>query len=368
MAGGIMDADIIIIGGGVGGLTLGAALAPEMRVLVLEAEAAVGYHASGRSAALYEPGFGAPAVCELTAASGAWYWQSGLLTRRSVMLVGRRQDGAVFAADAAAMQLEPITLEQALALVPILDPAVVGFAALRDNTADIDTDRLLQDSLRATRAAGGVVRLGARVVAIDRQAGAWRLRLAATADDPAPVVTAPLLVNAAGAWAGPVAALAGVAAPVLQPFRRSMARIAAPAAQDVGGWPMLLGAGDAWYAKPDAGALIVSPAEEHPMAPHDAWADDMVLAEGLARYQECVTAPIERMLANWAGLRTFAPDRVLMIGPDPVVPGFFWQAGQGGYGFQTAPAAARLGADRILGRVPDLAPGLVAALDPGRFA
>lgn len=104
------------------------------------------------------------------------------------------------------------------------------------------------------------------------------------------------------------------------------------------------------------------------MDPCDAWADDMVLAEGLARYEDFVTEPVTRMVANWAGLRTFAPDRVLVIGPDPVVPGFFWQAGQGGYGFQTAPAASRLGAALILGAAPAVDKGLVAAVSPGRFA
>jgi glycine/D-amino acid oxidase-like deaminating enzyme len=165
-----------------------------------------------------------------------------------------------------------------------------------------------------------------------------------------------------------IAAMAGVRSPGFQPYRRSMARIPAPAGLDVSGWPMMFGPGETWYAKPDAGCVIVSPAEEHPMPPQDAWADDMVLAEGLARYEAVVTEPVTRMIGNWAGLRTFSPDRVLVIGPDPVVPGFFWQAGQGGYGFQSAPGAARLGADLIAGRVPDLDPATVAALSPERFA
>jgi glycine/D-amino acid oxidase-like deaminating enzyme len=130
---------------------------------------------------------------------------------------------------------------------------------------------------------------------------------------------------------------------------------------------MLFGAGEAWYAKPDAGALIVSPAEEDPQVPHDAWADDMVLAEGLARYEEMVTEPVTRLISNWAGLRTFSPDRVLVIGRDAHDPAFFWLAGQGGYGFQTCPAASRLAADLIGGRPTALSTGLVAALDPGRF-
>jgi D-arginine dehydrogenase len=146
-----------------------------------------------------------------------------------------------------------------------------------------------------------------------------------------------------------------------------MARIPAPGGHDVSGWPMMFGCGETWYAKPDAGALIVSPAEEHPMAPHDAWADDMVLAEGLARYEEMVTEPVTRMLSNWAGLRTFSPDRVLVIGRDPREPAFFWLAGQGGYGFQSSPAASQLAADLLLERAPAAPKDLIAALSPARF-
>ena len=161
--------------------------------------------------------------------------------------------------------------------------------------------------------------------------------------------------------------MAGVRPLGFTPLRRSMARIPAPGGHDVSRWPMIFGAGETWYAKPDAGALIVSPAEEHAMEPHDAWADDMVLAEGLARYEEMVTEPVTRLLANWAGLRTFAPDRVLVIGRDTACPDFFWLAGQGGYGFQTSPAASRLAADLIAGRTPEVASPLVSALSPARF-
>jgi glycine/D-amino acid oxidase-like deaminating enzyme len=161
--------------------------------------------------------------------------------------------------------------------------------------------------------------------------------------------------------------MAGVAPLGFTPLRRSMARIPAPGGHDVSRWPMIFGAGETWYAKPDAGALIVSPAEEEHCAPHDAFADDMVLAEGLARYEEMVTEPVTRMLANWAGLRTFSPDRVPVIGFDVAQPGFFWLAGQGGYGFQSAPAASKMAADLVLGQATGLDAGLVAALSPARF-
>ncbi len=357
-----MDADVIVIGGGVAGLTLAADLAPHARVLVLEAEAAVGHHTSGRSAALYEPTYGAPAVRDLSIASGEWFHASGLLAPRGLLILGREAERDLFEHDLAAMGMDRLAPDEAMALVPVLRRDVVTMAGFHGNAYDIDTDRLLQGSVARIRAAGGTVRLRARVDGIARDGGAWRV----TAGEG--VWRAPVLVNAAGAWVNLVAAMAGVAGPRFQPCRRSMARIPAPGGHDVSRWPMMFGAGETWYAKPDAGALIVSPAEEHPMDPCDAWADDMVLAEGLARYEDFVTEPVTRMLANWAGLRTFAPDRVLVIGPDPVAPGFFWQAGQGGYGFQTAPAAARLGAALILGAAPAVDKGLVAAVSPGRFA
>ena len=179
--------------------------------------------------------------------------------------------------------------------------------------------------------------------------------------------TGRMLVNAAGAWVDQIARMAGVQPLGFTPLRRSMARLPAPGGLDVSRWPMIFGAGESWYAKPDAGALIVSPAEEDPAEPHDAWADDMVLAEGLARYEEFVTEPVTRMISNWAGLRTFAPDRVPVIGRDLREPSFFWLAGQGGYGFQSCPAASRLAADLIGGRGTEIGADLVAALNPARF-
>jgi glycine/D-amino acid oxidase-like deaminating enzyme len=178
---------------------------------------------------------------------------------------------------------------------------------------------------------------------------------------------ADLLVNAAGAWADPVAQMAGVAPLGIVPHRRSMARIPAPEDQDLRDWPMFFGVSESWYAKPDAGALLVSPADEDPVDPHDAWADDMVLAEGLARYEAMVRTPVTRLIASWAGLRSFAPDRALVLGPDPDVPSFIWCAAQGGYGFQTAPAASQLLADLTLGRDPALPADLVAQLRPDRL-
>ncbi|MBF9034604.1 FAD-dependent oxidoreductase [Rhodobacterales bacterium HKCCE2091] len=356
-----MDHDFIIIGGGIAGVSAAARLAAIGRVLLLEGEAALGYHASGRSAALFEENYGLPTTVELNRASSEYHEtvDGGVLSRRGFLLVGAHDD-ALFEADMATLAMREIAVEDAIAKVPILDSAMVTRAAYHADAWDIDTDRLLQSYARAARS-NGAIRLSARVDSIARTGTGWRVTAAGEGFE------APVVVNAAGAWADTVALMAGVAPLGIVPHRRSMARIPAPGGFEVSAWPMVLGPGESWYAKPDAGALLVSPAEEDPMEPHDAWADDMVLAEGLARYEAHVTEPVTRLLASWAGLRSFAPDRQLVIGFDPDNPGFFWLAGQGGYGIQSSPAASRLAADLIGGTAPELAPDVVAALDPARL-
>lgn len=353
--------DFLIIGGGIAGVSAAARLSELGSVTLLEAEPNLAHHASGRSAALYEPHYGAPAVVALSLASGDYFRSlPNVLSPRGMMIIARAEEAATFHHDAADMGLNPITPDEARALVPILNERV-AHAAHADHAWDIDTDLLIQTFARQARARGATIVTGAPVTAITRTATGWHVT--AAGQD----FTATTLINAAGAWVDTIARLAGIQPLGFQPNRRSMARIPAPGGHDVSRWPMIFGAGETWYAKPDAGALIVSPAEEHPMDPHDAWADDMVLAEGLARYEEMVTEPVTRLISNWAGLRTFSPDRVLVIGRDRRDPAFFWLAGQGGYGFQSSPAASTLAADLLAGRTPDLGPDLVAALSPARF-
>jgi D-arginine dehydrogenase len=357
----MMDADFLIIGGGIAGVSAAARLAALGSVVLVEREGALGHHASGRSAALYEPRYGLPAVVALSMAGGDAFRASGLLSPRGLMIVGRAGDEAQFASDIKAMDLQRVTLEEAQAVVPILNAETVREVAMAGHAWDIDTDLMLQGFAREAKGLGARIVTGAEVTAISRAGAGWHV-VTSLGD-----FTAGIVVNAAGAWADPVAVMAGVRPVGLVPMRRSMARIPSPGGHDVRGWPMIFGAGETWYAKPDAGALIVSPAEEDAMSPHDAFADDLVLAEGLARYEEMVTEPVTRLLTNWAGLRTFAPDRVLVIGRDVGERDFFWLAGQGGYGFQTAPAASRLVADLVDGRRSELGDDLVAALSPARF-
>ena len=355
--------DFIIIGGGIAGISAGARLSHLGRVTVLERESALAYHASGRSAALFEESYGKPSVIALNRASKDYHATAngGVLSPRGLMLVGTGATDAAFRKDIADMGLSEITAQEAKSLVPILNTAVVDRAAIDTSAWDIDTDLLIQNFAREVRANGGQVATGAPVNAITRSASGWQV----VAGDQ--IHEGTTLVNAAGAWVDQIAQMAGVTPLGFTPLRRSMARIPAPGGHDMSKWPMVFGAGEDWYCKPDAGALIVSPAEEDPCDPHDAWADDMVLAEGLARYEEHVTEPVTRMLANWAGLRTFAPDRQLVLGRDTGTPNFVWCAGQGGYGFQTAPAASQLLANLIGGTPPAIDAEIVAAVDPARF-
>ncbi len=352
--------DTLIIGGGVAGLTAAAALAPHMQVTLLEAEDAFGHHASGRSAAQFLEGYGNTTVQALNTASLPHHLQNGVLSPRPVLILGRPGDDAAFADECAEMAATPITIQKAQDLVPVVDTGAFAMAAYARDAFDIDTHEILQQARRTARTHGATLKTSAPVTEITRDGTGWKV----TADESH---RAQVIVNAAGAWADEIAQRAGLAPLGLTPYRRSMARLPAPDGHDVRDWPLLMAAGQTWYAKPDAGALIVSPGETDATHPHDAWADDMVIAEGLASYQAFVRPEVTRVLATWAGLRTFAPDRTPVIGCDPRTDGFFWLAGQGGYGFQTAPAAAALAAALLTGSEPALDRECVARLDPARL-
>ena len=352
--------DVVVIGGGIAGVSAAARLSADGSVLLVEAEDHLAHHASGRSAALFEATYGHPVNTVLSAAGADEFHERGVLAPRGLMVVGEADDPA-FDHDMRAMRMHPLTAGEATAMVPVLDLSGGRRAGHHAEAWDIDTHALIQQFAREARANGAEIRTKARVTGIAREAGGWRVEAGGT-------VRARTLVNAAGAWADEVARMAGVRPLGLVPRRRSMARVPAPGGHDVSGWPMILGAGETWYARPDAGALLISPADAEPSHPHDAWPDDMVLAEGIARYQAFATEEVTRLVASWAGLRTFAPDRALVIGRDPVEPEFVWVAGQGGSGFQTSVAASLLVADLVAGRTPGLDAATVARLSPGRFA
>lgn len=354
--------DFVVIGGGIAGASVGARLSHLGRVVVLERETALAYHASGRSAAMFEESYGLPSTIALNEASREYHFNAngGVTSPRGLLMIGTQATEDQLSADLVTMNLEEVSLAEARDILPILNDTVTR-AGYHADAWDLDTDLLVQNFAREVRSNGGEVRTSADVTEITRTGSGWDV---AIGDDR---ISARIIVNAAGAWVDEIATLAGITPIGITPLRRSMARIPAPDGHDVSHWPLLFGPGETWYSKPDAGALLVSPANETSSVPMDAWADDMELAEGIARYEAHVTTPVTRMLSNWAGLRSFAPDRNLVLGPDGEDPSFVWMAGQGGYGFQTAPAASQLVADLVAGAAPQIAQDLVARLSPSRF-
>lgn len=362
------DFDIVIIGAGISGVGLAAALGQGPRVAILEQEARHGYHSTGRSAAIYIRNYGNAVIRALNAASAPLFEQGDaslfphpLLTPRGVLNVADEEGLARHEAMLEGSHgMEILTREQALAMVPALRPEKLAAAAYERDAQDIDVSALHEGWLRKARANGATLMVGTPMLSAAREGGCWRI------ETPGGALTATILVDAAGAWADDVAGRAGVAPLGLQPMRRSIAVIPAPEAYDIAGWPLIADSAEGWYAKPDAGKLYVSSTEEIPVDPHDAYVDDMVLAEGLWRFEQAVDVPVTRVERSWAGLRTFAPDRTPVVGFG--ADRFFWLAGQGGYGIQTSPALSALAAALVKGeRPPDELEALLPALSPKRF-
>lgn len=367
---GTVVADIVIVGAGMAGAGLAAELARDHKVVVIEMENRPGYHTTGRSAAIFIQNYGNAAIRALSRVSAAWYAEAHLALFPNPLLSPR---GCLFVAEAVGLEkhralmaeddgLEEISPDEAVRLVPVLKRERILAACYERSSSDIDVAALHQGWLKQAKGFGTRLLTDAPLVSASRVAGVWRL------ETPAGQVEAPVLVDAAGAWADRVAASCNVAPVGLQPLRRSMAVVPSPDEASSRHWPLFGDSADAWYCKPDGGRLLVSPSEEDPVEPHDAFPDDMTLAEGLDRFQQAVTFPVTRVERSWAGLRTFAPDRTPVVGFDPSAEGFFWLAGQGGYGIQTAPGLSLLAGSLIRRASP--AAGLnpfVAALSPDRF-
>ncbi|MGZ6037256.1 MAG: NAD(P)/FAD-dependent oxidoreductase [Phenylobacterium sp.] len=340
--------DYLIVGSGIAGAGAAYELSDGERVLLLEREDAHGYHTTGRSAALYSEAYGNAVIRGLTRASRPFFEAPPqgfaahpLLSPRGCLYIGR-PDQAQALADLLAAEpaaLRPVTREAALALVPALNADYVGSGLLEAGAMDADVEAIHQGFLRGARARGAEIRLGCEVVAIAPSAEGFAVRTASGESFETRV-----LINAAGAWADVIAGLAGVRPVGLQPMRRTAMIIDGPPGADVRAWPMVIDADEAFYFKPDAGRLLASPADETPVDPHDAWADEMDVAICIERIQNAADIPVQRIVRSWAGLRSFVSDRSPVIGFDAETPGFFWLAGQGGYGVQTAPAAARTAA------------------------
>ena len=339
--------DVLIIGSGIAGASLAWRLGLQgLRVTLLEMEDRVGYHATGRSAAMYEPRFGPPVIRALTVASGPFFLNppdgfsdAPLSAPRGTLMAGEVGDDALMA-DALAMGFEPISLAQAQRLLPPLRIQALTSCLYDPETRDLDVDALHQACLRAHKRARGTLVLNAELQSAARRNGMWWVVTKAGE------FTSPILVNAAGAWADVAANRCGVKPLGFTPKRRSMAVIDAP--EGAQSWPQLFPARDDFYTKPAGGKLLVSPSDADPTEPHDAFADDMRLAEGIEAFQRLMDVDVHRLDSSWGGLRTFARDGNPVVGFDSQTEGFFWLAGQGGYGIQTMPALSQFASALLL--------------------
>lgn len=373
------DFDFAIIGAGMAGAGVAAYLSAGARVVLLEAEDAPGYHTTGRSAALYSAAYGNETVRALTRASRAFFdappegfAAHPLLSPRGCLYIARADQAADLAAVEqgaldSGVACARLTSQAALALCPILKPDALDAALLEPDAMDIDVNALHQGFLRLAARNGAVNRMNARVTALTRNADKWIVGLADGAS-----VSARIVVNAAGAWADMVGMLAGATPIGLAPLKRTAMVLSPPPGVDPMRWPAVIDASEGFYFKPEAGMLLASPADETPTPPHDAAPDEMDIAICIDRIQQSADLPVRRVVRSWAGLRSFVPDRSPVIGFDMAAPGFFWVAGQGGYGIQTAPAAARTAAALARGEaIPDdiSAFGVTAeALTPARLS
>ncbi|MFI7674334.1 NAD(P)/FAD-dependent oxidoreductase [Actinophytocola sp. NPDC049390] len=329
--------DVLVIGGGIAGVSIAYELAADARVLLVEAEPELARHTTGRSAAIYAPSYGGPVVRELTKASEDLFGDD-VLTPRPALWIAVDDEGVEriekLTDNGGA---EPVTAQRAVEMCRVLRPPL---AAAVDRTAqDIDVMALHSRYVRGLRERGGEIRTGAPVTGLRRDGGGWA----------AGNVRADVVVNAAGAWADRVAELAGVPPIGLRPLRRTLAIV--PAEADPA-WPMVADAADRFYFRPDSGGLMISPADETASDPGDVKPEDADVALAIERVNAVTTLGLRSVRTAWAGLRSFVADREPVVGSWPDHPGFVFFAGQGGYGIQMAPALARTGADIALGRIP----------------
>ena len=349
--------DIAIVGAGIAGASLAAAIAPQASVVLLEAEDQPGYHATGRSAAFWSETYGGPAIQPLTTASGPMLRDGGFLDPLGSLHVGREEDRARVDAFIGSFAGTPVPLDRVdpAALVPGLR-AEWTLGVSEPTCAYIDVAALHAHYLALAQRGGARLLTRAALDRAVRRDGLWHI------DTPAGTVAARILVDAAGAWADKVASRAGVSPIGIQPYRRTMVQLRTdPAAPP--GLPHIADIAGRFYFKPEAGGrLWLSPHDETATDPCDAAAEELDVAIAIDRFEQVVDWRVAAVERRWAGLRSFAPDRLPVYGFDPATPGFFWFAGQGGFGIQTAPAAAALAAAVLLDHAPP------AGLDPARYA
>jgi D-arginine dehydrogenase len=368
--------DVLIVGGGISGVSLAARLAPHMRVAVIEAEAHLGMHATGRSAALLVEAYGPPEIRALTKRSRSFFEapprglaEAPLARRRGGLVYGGEDQferlQSEFAEAARTTDVTWLDEAAVLTAAPLLRPGIAAAGFIEPNALDLDTDALLSAYARLARRHSAEIITAAPIDGIIPDGDGWRVTAGGRR------FSAGVLVNAAGAWADAIAGMAGLAARRLQPRRRTAANVAVPGslAGVLANHPFVAPVDESYYFKPETGAVMVSLSDETECDACDAVPEEMDVALALDRFYAATLVPPVRPNAAWAGLRTFAPDRRPVVGFDAGSPHFFWYAGQGGYGIQTSPALSELAAHMILGDMLDAADvRLAAELDPGRPA
>ena len=368
--------DAIVIGAGIAGASAAYEIAEDRTVLLLEREDQPGYHTTGRSAALFSETYGNAAIRGLTVGSRDFYEHPPagfatvpLLTPRGVLLLARADQMERVAAWVSAVQpivpdVHMIDAAAALAAVPLLRADYAAGGALEPGAMDIDVHALHQGYLRGAKARGVQLVTNADVSGLARDGDGWVVRSSAG------TWRGSVVVNAAGAWADAIATLAQTPLCGLTPMRRTAIAVDLPDDVDARRWPAVIDSDEEFYFKPEAGRMLLSLADETPMPPCDVQPDELAIAIAIDRVQQAADLPVRRVVRAWAGLRSFVADRSPVVGFDPAAPGFFWLAGQGGYGFQTAPAMGRLAAALSAGRdVPEDLAALgvqIGALAPGR--
>jgi D-arginine dehydrogenase len=348
-------AEVLIIGAGMAGASAAYFLAPHCKVVVLERESQPGYHATGRSAAMYCETYGNAAVRALTTASKPFYFDPPpgfadvpLVTARGSLSVGTASDeDALRAAWEELLTLVPNvqwwTQDQILQRVPVLRPEFAHCGVFEPDAMDMDVHAIHQGFLRGAKANGVQLVCSTGVHHLQHTPQGWRVETSTGS------FLAPIVVNAAGAWCDAVAQLAGVAPVGLIPKRRTAFTTSAPEGCEIGSWPLVIDAKESFYFKPDAGVLLMSPANEDPVSPQDVQPEELDVAVAVDRIETATTLQIRQVRRKWAGLRSFVADKTPVVGFAADVPGFFWLAGQGGYGIQTAPAMGELAAALVRG-------------------
>jgi D-arginine dehydrogenase len=336
----MMTVDFLVVGAGIAGASIAAHLSETHSVLLIDMEERAGYHTTSRSAASYEPNYGPPPMLAFTRASDHFFRNTPpgfadapiLSHRGSLFFEAEGQTERTEKLLKNAAGLKEISITAATELYPVLRPDYASRCFFDGNTADLDVDLLHRGYLRLFKSRGGTLLLSSLISSAERKVQQWHVICGQTA------ISANTIINAAGAWGDVVAHMCGAKPVGLIPKRRSIGVVPMPEGLDFQHWPMVTDVGETWYAKPQSGKLIVSSADATPVEPHDAYADDMAIAEGVDRLMTATTLEVERLDHNWGGLRTFAPDGNPVVGFDPSTDGFFWLVGQGGYGIQSCPA------------------------------